>query len=147
VESDASSFYFRAPLSRKMHKLSLVDTIIEIPICRFHHKLRPLALTTTASIPIVGKTLWLVLALSATTYLHNLHFSDSIFTDFHRFKTVHLIQFHEVRISTFYEDAQYTIITFKIPCSCNTASGRPTTYPIHPSHLCNSLEVCNRFVL
>ena len=44
----------------------------------------------------------------------------------------------------FYEDAQYTIITFKIPCSYNTASGRPT-YPFHPSHLCNSLS--HQFVL
>ena len=47
VESDASSFYFRAPLSRKMRKLSLMDTIIEIPICQFHHKLHSLALTTS----------------------------------------------------------------------------------------------------
>ena len=54
--------------------------------------------------------------------------------DFNRFSTVHIFQFHEVLISTFYENAQYAIITFEIPCGCNTASGRPTTCPIHPSH-------------
>ena len=39
--------------------------------------------------------------MTCSSILYNLHFSNSIFTNFHQFMTVHLIQFHEVRISTF----------------------------------------------
>ena len=42
--------------------LSLVDTVIETQICRFHHKLRPSVFTTAVSVPIVGTILAPVLA-------------------------------------------------------------------------------------
>lgn len=52
----------RCPSSNMDNNLSLVDTVIEIPICQFHHKLRPSVFTTAVSVPIVGMTLALVRA-------------------------------------------------------------------------------------
>ena len=40
VESDASSFYFRAPSSQQQSFTR--DTLIEIPLCQLHHKDHPL---------------------------------------------------------------------------------------------------------
>ena len=85
-----------------MDNISLMDTI-EIPTCRFHHKLHPSIFTTTVSVPIVRMTLVLAPVPFAMSYArhgansgmvawrrHHKEISiDSIMSDFSRIHLGH----------------------------------------------------------